>query len=382
MTPITYYQQALTLHGFAHDPAQEQAVYHLQRLYDELLNNNSTLTKRPGDWSLSRFIPQLFGWQKVQKWQPCRGLYFWGGVGRGKTWLVDSFFEALPFEQKMRLHFHRFMKRVHRELQQRRGQKNPLVLIAQQLASEARVICLDEFFVADITDAMLLAGLLDGLFQQGVTLVVTSNIVPDQLYRDGLQRDKFLPAITLLKQHLEVVNVDGGLDHRLRLLEQADLYYFPYSADTEQKLAERFQQLTHGRNDKGQRYGANRDFSIAVNERLIPVVQLSQDVVWFTFDALCNTPRSQNDYIELACEFHTVLISDLPQLGCESEDQTRRFISLIDEFYDRGVKLIMSGAVSLPELYVGDRLSFEFQRTLSRLQEMQSRAYLGRTHKS
>lgn len=382
MTPIAYYQQALTLHGFAHDPAQEQAVYHLQRLYDELLNNNSTLTKRPCDWSLSRFIAQLFGWRKVQKWQPCRGLYFWGGVGRGKTWLVDSFFEALPFEQKMRLHFHRFMKRVHKELQQRRGQKNPLVLIAQQLASEARVICLDEFFVADITDAMLLAGLLDGLFQQGVTLVVTSNIVPDQLYRDGLQRDKFLPAITLLKQHLEVVNVDGGLDHRLRLLEQADLYYFPHSPDTEQKLAERFQQLTHGRNNKGNSYGSNRDFTIAVNERLIPVVQLSQDVVWFTFDALCNTPRSQNDYIELACEFHTVLISDLPQLGSESDDQTRRFISLIDEFYDRGVKLIMSGTVSLPELYRGDRLSFEFQRTLSRLQEMQSRAYLGRTHKS
>ena len=382
MTPITYYQQALTLHGFAHDPAQEQAVYHLQRLYDELLNNNSTLTKRSGDWSLSRFIPQLCGWRKVQKWQPFRGLYFWGGVGRGKTWLVDSFFETLPFEQKMRLHFHRFMKRVHRELQQRRGQKNPLVLIAQQLASEARVICLDEFFVADITDAMLLAGLLDGLFQQGVTLVVTSNIVPDQLYRDGLQRDKFLPAIALLKQHLEVVNVDGGLDHRLRLLEQADLYYFPHSADTEQKLAERFQQLTHGRHDKGHSCGANRDSTIAVNERLIPVVQLSQDVVWFTFDALCNTPRSQNDYIELACEFHTVLISDLPQLDCESDDQTRRFISLIDEFYDRGVKLIMSGAVSLPELYRGDRLTFEFQRTLSRLQEMQSRAYLGRTHKS
>lgn len=214
MTPLARYKADLARPDFFHDPAQEEAVRHLQRLYDDLVASDQT---RPG----------LLGKLLKKKPEPIKGLYFWGGVGRGKTYLVDTFFEALPFEQKMRTHFHRFMQRVHHELEKLKGEKNPLTIIARQFADEARVICFDEFFVSDITDAMILGTLMEELFSNGVTLVATSNIVPDGLYKDGLQRARFLPAIALLNSHTEVVNVDNGVDYRLRALEQAELYHWP-----------------------------------------------------------------------------------------------------------------------------------------------------------
>ncbi len=310
-----------------------------------------------------------------KKRSTCQGLYFWGGVGRGKTYLVDTFYDCLPFEDKMRTHFHRFMKRVHADLKSLSGHKNPLITVASRIAAETRIICFDEFFVSDITDAMILAGLLDELFKQGVTLVATSNIVPDELYKDGLQRARFLPAIELIKKHTETVNVDGGVDYRLRVLEQAELYHYPLGSESFQKMEAAFYALVA---DKCQ---ASSNRHLEVEGRTIPYVKACEDVIWFTFQALCDGPRSQNDYIELAREFHTVLLSDIPRMGGGQDDQARRFINLVDEFYDRGVKLIMSGEQPLSELYANGKLEFEFQRTLSRLQEMQSHDYLAREHR-
>ncbi len=237
MTPKQRYQSDLTQADFSYDPAQERAVDLLQDLYERLLAAESP--KQNGSW-----VKRLFaGLQGDQPKQPVKGLYFWGGVGRGKTYLMDAFYDSLPFEQKMRAHFHRFMQRVHNELKASAGKKNPLTSIAEQLASEARVICFDEFFVSDITDAMILGSLFEQLFANGVTLVATSNIVPDGLYKNGLQRARFLPAIALINQHTEVVNVDGGIDYRLRALEQAELYHYPLGAEADASLAKSFASL-------------------------------------------------------------------------------------------------------------------------------------------
>ena len=366
MTPSEHYQLDLQREGFVHDKAQEQAVRHLQRLYDDLLAAESHKGGLMGLLRLGR-----------QKPEPCQGLYFWGGVGRGKTYLVDTFYDSLPFERKMRTHFHRFMKRVHTELKSLTGHKNPLVTVAERLADEARVICFDEFFVSDITDAMILAGLLEELFKNGVTLVATSNIVPSGLYKDGLQRDKFLPAIALVEKFTDVVNVDSGVDYRLRVLEQASLYHYPLDQTALDCMEKNFTDLLPG----GDHLEIRHDGELDIEGRPIAYRKVCEDVAWFTFEGLCDGPRSQNDYIELAREFHTVLLSEVPRMGAAQDDQARRFINLVDEFYDRGVKLIMSGATPLPELYTTGRLEFEFQRTLSRLQEMQSREYLSREHR-
>ena len=365
MTPTERYQADLQRDDFQFDPAQEQAVAKLQDLYDRLLA--APLKEKSG--LFSRF-------KKKQLVEPVRGLYFWGGVGRGKTYLMDAFYDSLPFEQKMRQHFHRFMQRVHRELQQLDGQKNPLNVVAEKLASEVRVICFDEFFVSDITDAMILAGLFEQLFGRGVTLVATSNIVPDGLYKDGLQRSRFLPAIDLLNQHTEVVNVDGGVDYRLRALEQAELYHYPLGEEADKSLQRSFDSL----NPDVEHIAS--DVALEVEGREIQVRCLSDDVAWFEFLALCDGPRSQNDYIELAREFHAVLISNVPQMSMRNDDQARRFINLVDEFYDRNVKLVISAEVSLKDLYEGGRLSFEFERTQSRLLEMQSHDYLAAEHRA
>jgi len=301
------------------------------------------------------------------------GLYFWGGVGRGKTYLVDTFFDSLPFEEKMRVHFHRFMQRVHDDLRKYDGEKNPLTLVAANLASEIRVLCLDEFFVKDITDAMILAGLLGELFNNGVALVTTSNIVPDGLYENGLQRARFLPAIDLLKQYTEVVNVDSGVDYRLRALEQAEIFHYPLDSAANESLTKSFKSIALGE--------GKADVAIEINHRQMKTLRIHEDVVWFDFDELCDGPRSQNDYIELAKEFHTVFLSDVPQMKRDTDDQARRFINLVDEFYDRNVKLIISAEAGIPDLYLGGNLSFEFDRTVSRLLEMQSHEYLAREHR-
>lgn len=368
-SPLARYQRDLQRPDFRYDPAQEIAVKHLQHLYEELI----AAWKAEQQQSLfGSFLRRFTGDSSREL---VRGLYFWGGVGRGKTYLMDNFFESLPFEQKLRAHFHRFMRRVHAELKKLDGEKNPLKLVADTIAIEARVICFDEFFVSDITDAMILGTLMEELFARGVTLVATSNIVPDGLYKDGLQRARFLPAIDLLNKHTLVVNVDGGVDYRLRALEQAELYHHPLDAAADESLLCSFKSLVAA--------GAEirEQQEIEVEGRMILSRYISEGIIWFDFVELCDGPRSQNDYIELAREYHAVILSNVPGLGREKDDQARRFVNLVDEFYDRQVKLIVSAERPLAELYSTGKLDFEFQRTVSRLLEMQSREYLSRPHR-
>lgn len=366
MTPLERYQADLQKPGFERDAAQLQAVEHLQALYIALVAAENA---GQSQGALARFMGR---WLQPKTIAPIRGLYFWGGVGRGKTYLMDTFFDTLPFPRKLRAHFHRFMQRVHRELKELSGEKNPLRLIAQRLALETRVICFDEFFVSDIADAMILAGLFEELFARGVSLVATSNIEPDGLYKDGLQRARFLPAIALLKQHTLVLNVDGGTDYRLRALEKAELYHHPLDVAANAGLLRSFTALAPE--------AGRQDQQLDVEGRTIRALWVADDVVWFDFAELCDGPRSQNDYIELARSYHAVLVGNIPQMGRDREDQARRFINLVDEFYDRNVKLVLAAAVPLEQLYAGGRLSFEFERTKSRLLEMQSHEYLAREH--
>ena len=363
MTPWEKYQDDLSLIDFQYDAAQENAVKELQRLYDELTHPE----KKPS-WRVK--LKQAFG--KGMHKPSIQGIYFWGGVGRGKTYLVDTFFDCLPFDKKMRVHFHRFMHRVHAELKLLGGKEDPLKIIAKKLSQEARVICFDEFFVSDITDAMILGTLMEELFSHGIVLVATSNIVPDELYRNGLQRSRFLPAIELINQNTRIVNVDSGVDYRLRTLEQAEIYHFPLDDDATRNLQTYFTQLAP---EEGK-----FDVNISVEGRYIKAVRDADGVVMFQFRDICDGPRSQRDYIEISRCYHTVLIADVEQMGGNLDDIARRFIAMVDEFYERKVKLIMSAEVALEDLYTKGRLNFEFQRCLSRLQEMQSREYLSLQH--
>jgi cell division protein ZapE len=286
---------------------------------------------------------------------------------------MDLFYESLPFPEKLRLHFHRFMQYVHVELKRHSGTVNPLERVADSLSERCRVLCFDEFFVSDIGDAMILGELLRALFDRGVSLVATSNIEPGGLYPNGLQRRRFLPAIDLLRQHTAVVHLTSLEDYRLRVLSQAEIYYTPLGDDAERSLCRSFMALTPG--DVLERQ------VLDILGRPIESRYLSEDVVWFDFRALCDGPRSQNDYIEVARLFHAVLISDVPCFRQNADDQARRFISLVDEFYDHNVKLILSAEVAAASLYGGNNLAFEFERTRSRLIEMQSTEYLSRTHR-
>lgn len=369
ITPLEKYRQDLERSGFAYDAAQEMAVGKLQLLYERLIEQQRQEIRENRVKALAR---RLRG--KPATRTPLKGLYFWGGVGRGKTYLMDTFYESLPFERKLRVHFHRFMQRVHHELTLLKGEKNPLEKVADVLAGEAVVICFDEFFVTDIGDAMILGTLLDALFRRGVCLVCTSNIVPDGLYKDGLQRARFLPAIALLNQHTEVVNVDGGTDYRLRTLKQAELYHYPLSDAAEDAMRRSYDRLAVEAGSHG--------CEMMINERLFRALRRADDVVWFHFDELCKQPRSPSDYIELAREFHAVLVSGIPVFTTDMEDQARRFINLIDEFYDRKVKLILTAAAPINGLYQGQRLRFEFDRTESRLLEMQAEEYLATEHRA
>lgn len=361
MTPLSRYQQDLKRPDFAKDAAQENAVNHLQRLYNELVEAHN---------KSKSLLAKIF-----HKRHFIKGLYFWGGVGRGKTYLMDIFFESLPFQEKIRTHFHRFMKRVHEDLTTLKGHKNPLTLIAERIAKESKVICFDEFFVSDIADAMILGTLFEEIFKRGVTLVATSNIVPDGLYKDGLQRSRFLPAIALLKEYTEVINVDSGIDYRLRVLEKANLYYCPNDEAAEQQLENTFNNLNSEATD------AKENVDLSVENRIIHAKKVCNTAVWFEFKDICDGPRSQNDYIDIAKVYKAVLISNVEQLDNSKEDMATRFIYLVDEFYDRNVKLILSAEVPLKDLYIGIRSEFAFQRTLSRLLEMQSHEFLTRPHK-
>lgn len=307
------------------------------------------------------------------------GLYLWGGVGRGKTLLCDLFFEHLPFEDKTRLHFHRFMQRIHADLRALGRVDEPLPKIADDWAGRARLLLLDEIHVNDITDAMLLGGLLTALFRRGVTLVTTSNVPPDGLYRDGLQRARFLPAIAQIQRHTTVLEMPGEEDYRLRLMESEPIYVVGTRAadghmdgTTQTKMREHYERLGNG--------AEATPSSVSVNERELPVRGAQGDVVWFDFETLCATPRSTGDFSEIANDFSTVLISGVPVLDRYRDDEARRFVNLVDEFYDRGVKLVVSAEAEAEALYTGERLAFEFTRTASRLSEMRTHDYLASPH--
>lgn len=367
MTPEQHYRADLKKEGFQYDPAQEMAVSHLQVFWNELVVAEENFRKK-------KSLLEQIGLKK-RPIEKVKGLYFWGGVGRGKTYLMDVFYDTLPFERKYRTHFHRFMQRVHKQLKVLSGEKNPLDIVADDLSKQYKVICFDEFFVSDIADAMILGGLFEKLFAKGVSLMATSNIVPDNLYKDGLQRARFLPAIATLKEHTRVLNVDGGIDYRLRALQQAELFYTPLGANAEKALKLCFDRLAP-------EAGSVREgINLKIEGRKIHALRCCDDVVWFDFKELCDGPRSQNDYIELAKLFHAVILSDVPQMGVAVDDQARRFINLVDEFYDRNVKLVISAQVGLTNLYSGGKLAFEFERTQSRLLEMQSTEFLARPHK-
>ena len=359
MSPVEKYQQLLAQEAISEDPGQRRVVDLLEALYQLLLARTRQKS------ALSRLLGRGND-------APVKGLYLWGGVGRGKTMLMDLFFDCLPPGERLRMHFHRFMRRVHGELTELSGTANPLDAVADRFAQETRVLCFDEFFVSDIGDAMILGELLDGLFERGVTLVATSNVVPADLYQNGLQRRRFLPAIALLEAHTRVHQIDVELDYRLRVLERAEIFHSPLDSAAERSLQKSFSALAP---ESGQ-----LDVKLEIENRPIRARQVADDVAWFEFSELCDGPRSQNDYIELARIYHAVLVSNVPQFTGRDENAARRFISLVDEFYDHNVKLILSAAVPIPNLYGGERLRFEFARTESRLLEMQSHEYLARTH--
>lgn len=365
MTPLDSYKKDIKEHGFQQDDAQLQAVTALDTLYHQFVQYVNTPVEKVTGWK-SWFA------KKPEPPTAPKGLYFWGGVGRGKTYLMDTFFDALPSEKKMRVHFHRFMYRVHDELNALGDVNDPLELVADTFKAEAEIICCDEFFVSDITDAMILGTLFQALFARGVVLVATSNIPPHDLYRNGLQRARFLPAINLIEENCIVLNVDSGIDYRLRTLEQAEIYHYPLDEQANKNLHHYFEQLV-GEARKGERV-------IDINHRQIDVVETSEGVLHATFGQLCQTARSQNDYIELSRIYHTVLLADVKQMDRTIDDAARRFIALVDEFYERNVKLIISAEVALEELYTSGQLEFEFKRCQSRLIEMQSHDYLAREH--
>lgn len=304
--------------------------------------------------------------------RPVRGMYLWGSVGRGKTFLMDLFFETLAVERKRRVHFHRMMQNVHARMNALPEVADPLDTVAADIARETRVLCFDEFFVSDIADAMILGRLLGGLFGRGMTLVATSNVPPADLYRDGLQRAQFLPAIDLLEAHTDVVELEGDTDYRLRLLEAAGTYLVPDDAAARQRLDRLFSETAFTR--------IEHDRQLLVNGRHIEARRCSKGIAWFDFAAVCEGPRSQSDYIELARWYPTVIVSGVPRFDKTRENEARRFIALVDEFYDRRVKLILSAAAEPAALYTGDRLAFEFERTRSRLMEMQTSEYLAKPH--
>jgi len=362
--PLAQYRRRVERGELAADPAQAEAIAALDRLHRDLVR------ARPARRGWRRRLAALAGRTPAGL---VRGLYLWGSVGRGKTFMMDLFFGALPFKDKTRQHFHRFMASVHERLKAYREVENPLDLVADDIAAETRVICFDEFAVTDIADAMILGNLFSALFARGVTLAATSNLVPEQLYRDGLQRQRFLPTIALLREHTQVLHVGGSVDYRLRALERADVYQAPSGAAADRRLAEFFDAIAP---DEGDRGGA-----LELLGRKVEYRRAADGVIWFDFPQICDGPRSQDDYIELSRLYQTVLVSNVPRFDGTLENQARRFIALVDEFYDRRVKLILSAAAPVADIYAGDKLRHDILRTQSRLQEMQTHDYLATAHR-
>jgi cell division protein ZapE len=362
---VAHLASEVAAHRLEFDPAQQQAAARLDELRAELLARSQSLGDR-----LRARLP----WLKARSAAPpVRGLYLWGGVGRGKTLLMDLFHESLGPRIAERMHFYRFMQQVHARLRAAKNRTDPLELVAERLAARTRVICLDEFFVSDIADAMILAGLFAGLFRRGVSLVATSNIEPQDLYKDGLQRQRFLPAIELLEANMDVLHLDGGVDYRLRQLEQAPTYLDSRAPATPAQLAQRFAALAGA--------GAAGPSVLKVQDRPIAARATGAGMAWFDFKDICDGPRSQNDYIEIAHLYHTVFISNIPEFRGGDDNAARRFIMLIDEFYDRSVNIVVSAAAPPAGLYHGEALRTEFARASSRLIEMQTQQYLARQHR-
>ncbi len=360
---VRYLRERAAGHGFTPDPEQEHAARELQRVHDGLH------PERRG----SRGLLGLLDRRRM-----VRGVYLWGGVGRGKSFLMDSFFAYTSVERKKRVHFHRFMQEIHKALHVHQGQESPMALVARDIAAEVSLLCLDEFHVTDITDAMLMRRLLEGLMAEGVVLLTTSNFAPDELYQHGLQRNQFLPAINLIKERMTVVNVDGGVDYRLRELEKAGTYHT--GSDADQRLGQAFGRIADS---------VDEARSLEIEDRQIRVRRQAPGIAWFDFNELCAGPRGKPDYIELSRRYHTILISGVPRFTGADGDVLRRFVWLVDEFYDRRVKLMLGAAVAAGKLVADAEDSDGFQahlnaslkeRLASRLTEMQTRQYLSQPH--
>ena len=358
--PVTqYYEKALAERGYEADEAQSLALQRLQQFSDELVAYEKTQSSVLRRW--------------LSKVQPPKGVYLWGGVGRGKSFLMDAFYQSVPIKEKRRLHFHEFMRSVHQQLKALGGQADPLDSVAQTISQRYRLICFDEFHVSDIADAMILHKLLLGLFERGTCFVMTSNYEPHRLYPDGLHRDRILPAIALIKQRMDVVNVDAVVDYRRRTLEQVPMYLTPLNEQTTAQLHAAFERLSDT---------APLEPIIELEGRELPTVANSGSVVWFTFETLCQGPRSQNDYLELANRYQTIILSDVPQMKVRDASAARRFTWLVDVLYDHHVKLIISAECLPDELYIDGPMASEFHRTISRLMEMQSKEYLEHERRS
>jgi cell division protein ZapE len=349
----TLYEQTLRGRGYEADPAQLRAVDALERCENEWIDYKARRSNAVTKLLVRPPIP--------------RGVYMWGGVGRGKSFLMDCFFQSVPLLRKTRLHFHEFMREVHRELADLKGTPDPLQELGRRIARRFRLICFDEFHVADITDAMILHRLLEALFANRVSIVTTSNFRPDGLYPNGLHRDRILPAIALLEEKLEIINVDGGTDYRRRTFDRIKRYHTPLDNSAERALTVAYEQLAEARDEEP---------VVFIEQRQITARHKAGGVIWFDFKSLCGGPRSQNDYLEIASRFHTVILSNVPQMAPRMASEARRFTWLVDVLYDRRVKLIMSAEVPADQLYVAGPLAHEFPRTVSRLVEMQSAEFL------
>lgn len=357
MTPLDHYHEQCKAGFIFEDPQQLDALHKLQHVYEALLIEN---TQRNGLFAFLR-KPHLV-----------KGIYLWGSVGIGKTFLMDCFYQSLPFPQKLRIHFYQFMQQIHRELTQHQGEKDPLLQIAEELANKTLVLCFDELFVSDITDAMLLGRLFRYLFEKGVCLVATSNAAPDNLYKHGLQREQFLPAIKLLKLNTQVTHIPTTIDYRLRHLQEAGVFYTPLNAESRDNMEKSFSSLTEGKTISHE--------PIMIHDRFINIVKRSDDIIWFEFDEICRVPRSQNDYLAIASQYKTVLISNIPVIDAREKDTICLFISLVDVFYDARVRLVISAAEPVAELYSRGYMIVEYTRTHSRLLEMQSVDYFSGEH--
>jgi len=358
VTVLEYYRDTLARRGFVADDSQYAAVQRLQRLYEQWV-----AYKEKRSTALRRLM--------VKPPLP-HGVYLWGGVGRGKSFLMDSFYLTLPLVRKRRVHFHHFMRDVHREMEILKGRENPLDAVARRIAKRYRLICFDEFHVNDIADAMILGRLLERTIALGVVYCMTSNYHPDELYRHGLKRDRFLPTIALLKDHLDIVHVESGVDYRLRVMEHVKAYHWPLGAQADQALADTFRQI---------RDVEEEHHELDVEGRVIPYVKRAGGVVWFEFAQLCGGPRSQIDYLDLATRFHSVLLSNVPRMNPARGDEARRFTLLVDVFYEAKVNLVVSAEVPPEQLYTEGVLAHEFQRTVSRLAEMRTKEYLGQSRR-